>query len=213
MKHCPKPSSVCVLSVMSKYVANFVDRGCDADKTPYRSKAPTVKNTDLNRILNTFSNQRLRFNMRKVIQLAALYHRSNERLRQLGRLAARGTMSSSSCNVFMIKREVLFRAQRCRVAYKKQKSIRRGASLMECALDVLADQPFIALIRNLFVNDALSTCVATVRPQYADQVPILAMRTESEIDRVVDACRRARIFPYDILPPDIRPAMKALIEC
>lgn len=65
--------------------------GADSGRSNFKRSA--VKVNDVNKILNRISNQRLRFNVRKTIQLAAEYHKYDFALQCVSRLVTKNSGS------------------------------------------------------------------------------------------------------------------------
>lgn len=194
-----------------------------------------VRTTDLNRLLNKLSNQRIRYNTRKLIQIAAIYHRSNRKLSQLGRIIARSSSSSSSSScsssstqfdINTVKGEILTRAEKSRVTIKRQRRrIKNGATILDFVLTQMADRPYVRLLNALFNHETSCPSRPTSSSsssssssngdnggENGDSVPLLAMRTPEEVDLVIGECKRAIVFPYHLLPPNLRSPMRSLLE-
>lgn len=163
----------------------------------------------VNSMLSKISNQRLRFNVKKAIQLYAMYHQSDATMTHISRLLFRRGDTENSRE--RIKEELMERSKRYYSKVQRRRSLNERVHATTDLLCRMYNRKFIGQVIKLFSSCLMvGNSTTTDAEEREARVPIIACQDERDIDALISACQRENKFPFRLVPPCIRSEFEAM---
>lgn len=206
-----------------------------ANPTLFRNLLTKHQRRRLMRILNRVNQQILRFNIKKLFQLWALYHPEDVNAQIVSQLIRKQTGGGCTVSVNELRDELCaknHKAPRSATELTKETAAIMNSRLFRgefCSRGAFADvtttdrRRRLSADRNLWlmrlVNvKSLDRCYQFFDDQYhgapcyhVSDLPIIKCYTEHHVDRLIEICRTATAFPLYLLPRELRAEVHALL--